>query len=71
MVTISIIFDFIHFSNKIVGVVPATSKTRRFVDISCTGEEQILSQCTRTIIKYGVCENGLSAFKCKLNCVRS
>ncbi|VDI63672.1 Hypothetical predicted protein [Mytilus galloprovincialis] len=51
-------------SNKIVGVVPATSKTRRFVDISCTGEEQILSQCTRTIIKYGVCENGLSAFKC-------
>lgn len=69
MLNISTIFDFIHFSNKIVGVVPATSNIRGFVDISCTGKEQILSQCTKTIIKYGVCKTGLSAFKCKLNCV--
>lgn len=51
-------------SNKIVGVVPATSKIRQFVDISCTGSEKILSQCIRTIINYGVCKTGLSAFKC-------
>ncbi|CAC5357212.1 unnamed protein product [Mytilus coruscus] len=51
-------------SKKIVGVVPATSKIRQFVDISCTGKEEILSQCTRTIIQHGVCKTGLGGFKC-------
>ncbi|XP_071126513.1 uncharacterized protein [Mytilus edulis] len=47
-----------------INVIPSTKKGRRFMDMKCNGNEDLLSQCRRMIHLMGDCKARSKAFRC-------
>ncbi|XP_052078051.1 lysyl oxidase homolog 2-like [Mytilus californianus] len=48
----------------VVDVTSSTSKSQDFVDLNCTGTEELISQCKATNHLLSECKTGMTIFKC-------
>ncbi|XP_063416120.1 scavenger receptor cysteine-rich type 1 protein M130-like [Mytilus trossulus] len=64
------ICQMLGFESKLIVAddISSSQETDGFMDINCSGNEQLLSECTRTYNSYGDCMAKWTAFRCEKNC---